>query len=168
MMKFTLGIAIIIFTSIVGSYKYLENEERIIAKQRGLISETEKRERFLRIEQRSKQIPKFAVVRGDDKKNIIEKLLEIGEPGLKFNFIGQARREDAHLGIIRHTFKISGPATFAETQKLLKTMQTLPSMPGFVVYSTCFGCGATNKKLEEGEHMVNIEGYLYAYDPNIL
>jgi hypothetical protein len=168
MMKFTLGIAIIVFTAIVGSYKYVENEELIIAKQRGLIEAKDKLERYLRIEQRSKQIPKFAVVRGDEKKNIIERLLEIGEPGLKFNFIGQARRQDAHLGIIRHTFKVSGPASFKELQDLLKKMQTLPSLPGFVVYNVCFGCGATNQQLGENQHMINIEGYLYAYDPNII
>lgn len=168
MMKFTLGIAILVFTAIVGSYKYVENEDLLIAKQRGLIEAKDKLERFLRIEQRSKQVPKFAVARGDDKKNIIERLLEIGEPGLKFNFIGQARRQDAHLGIIRHTFKITGPATFSQTQEVLKKMQTLPSLPGFVIYNFCYGCGTTNKELEADEQMVNIEGYLYAYDPNII
>ncbi|MAF31362.1 MAG: hypothetical protein VXY83_04670 [Pseudomonadota bacterium] len=168
MMKFTLGIAILVFTAIVGSYKYMENEDLIVAKKRGLIEAKDKLDRYQRIEQRSKQIPKFAVVRGDDKKNIIERLLEIGEPGLKFNFIGQARRQDAHLGIIRHTFKITGPATFNETQELLKKMQTLPSLPGFVIYNLCFGCGATNEQLAEDQHMINIEGYLYAYDPNII
>tara|TARA_R110000868_G_scaffold218576_2_gene469328 strand:- start:253631 stop:254137 length:507 start_codon:yes stop_codon:yes gene_type:complete len=168
MMKFTLGFAILVFTAIVGSYKYLENEDLIIAKERGLQEAISKRDQYLRIEQRTKQIPKFAVVRGDDKKNTIERLLEIGEPGLNFNFIGQARRQDAHLGIIRHNFKIAGPATFEETQNLLKKMQTLAALPGFVVYDICFGCAVTNKELKQNEHMVNIEGYLYAYDPNIL
>lgn len=168
MMKFTLGFAILVFTFIVGSYKYYENIDLITAKERGLVEAKEKRDRYLRIEQRTKQIPKFAVVRGDDKKNIIERLLEIGEPGLSFNFIGQALRQDAHLGIIRHNFKISGPASFDTVQTLLKKMQTLPSLPGFVVYDICFGCATSNKQLDENEHMVNIEGYLYAYDPNIL
>lgn len=168
MMKFTLGFAILVFTIIVGSYKYFENIDLIEAKQRGLIEAKDKRDRYIRIEQRTKQIPKFAVARGNDKKNIIERLLKIGEPGLTFNFIGQARRHDAHLGIIRHNFKISGPSTFVKAQALLKSMQTLPSLPGFVVYDICFNCATTNKQLNEDEHMVNIEGYLYAYDPNIL
>ncbi len=47
-------------------------------------------------------------------------------------------------------------------------MQTLPSLPGFVIYNLCFGCGATNEQLAEDQHMINIEGYLYAYDPNII
>lgn len=165
MMKFTLGIAILVFTLIVGSYEYMDNETLIAAKQRGLKEAEAKRDRYNRIERRSKQVSQFAIPRGEDKKNTIERLLNIGEPGLKFSFIGQARRETAHLGIIRHTFKISGPATFAEASKVIADLH---ERPGFVVYRTCFDCGFSKKELAENQHIVNIEGYLYAYDPNIL
>ena len=165
MMKFTLGIAILVFTLIVGSYEYMDNEALIIAKERGLEDAKAKRDRYNRIERRSKQVSQFAIPRGEDKKNTIERLLEIGEPGLKFGFIGQARRETAHLGIIRHTFKISGPATFSQATKVITKLH---EHPGFIIYKTCFDCGFSKKELEENHHNVNIEGYLYAYDSNIL
>lgn len=165
MMKFTLGIAILVFTLIVGSYEYFDNEELISAKQRGLAEAKAKQQRFERIENRSKQISNFAIPRGEDKKNTIERQLGIGEPGLKFSFIGQARRETAHLGIIRHTFKIEGPATFAQA---IKVLNDLHDRPGYVIYDTCFNCSFAKRDLPQNQHLIKIEGYLYAYDPNIL
>ena len=165
MMKFTLGIAILVFTLIVGSYEYMDNETLIAAKERGLDEAEAKKERYKRIERRSQQISQFAIPRGEDKKNTIERLLEIGEPGLKFSFIGQASRETAHLGLIRHTFKIEGPST---VEKALRVLSDVNQRPGYVVYDVCFDCSYNKKDLTEGQHLVKIEGYLYAYDPNIL
>jgi len=165
MMKFTLGLAILAFTLIVGTYTYFENEDLIERKKRGLIETTNKRDRFIRIKEASKQIPSMAMVRGDDKKNAIERRLNLRDKGLTFSFIGQANRQDAYLGLIRHTYKIEGPATFEEVLAVLKSMEDIS---GFVNYRVCYGCAVSNRKMDENEHMVNIEGYLYAYDPNIL
>ena len=166
MMKFTIGLALLIFTIIVGSYEYADNEDLMRAKERGLEEMQAKKERYLRIEQRSKQISEFSIPRGEDKKNTLEKMLEIGEPHFKFSFIGQARRDTAHLGIIRHTFRIEGPATFEDTLTLLEKLR---DKPGFVVTRTCFNCKYNkSQKIETGQYITTIEGYLYAYDPNIL
>lgn len=165
MLRFTFGLAILIFTVIVGSYKYLDNEALIAAKERGLQEAENKRERYKRIDRRSKQVSQFSIPRGEDKKNTIERLLKIGEPGLKFSFIGQAQRETAHLGIIRHTFKIEGNVTF---QKALSVLNDVHQRPGFIVHGICFDCGFRREKKDPKKHFVKMEGYLYAYDPNIL
>ena len=165
MMKFTLGLAILAFTLIVGSYQYFENEDLILRKEQGLKEAERKRDRYIRIKEASKQIPELSIIRGDDKKNTIERLLKLRDKGMTFSFLGQANRQDAYLGLIRHTYKIEGPATYMEVLEVLDAMDALP---GFVNYRVCYGCAASNRKMDDNEHMVNIEGYLYAYDPNIL
>ena len=166
MIKFTIGIAILAFTSIVGSFQYFENIDEIIIKERALVEAKEKRDRYQTIEDRAKKVRKISLAKGEDKKNTIERMLNIGAPGLTFEFIGQSKQNQGVDAIYNHNFRIEGPAEFTT---LMETLKTLRETPGFVVSKVCYGCKSGRKaKMEEGQHHAIIEGQIYVYDPKLL
>lgn len=165
MMKFTLGIAILAFTLIVGTYQHFENIDMIAIKERALKEAEKKKRKYQGIESRSKLVSRMAIAKGEDKKNTIERLLGIGEPNLSFEFIGQSKQIQGVDSIYKHSYRIEGPTNFDD---LMKTVKSLRSIPGFIVNKVCYGCGSSRKKFKEGEHPVIIEGQLYVYDPKLL
>lgn len=163
MMRFTLGIAIFIFTVILGIYQYMENVSLYETKQAGLDDALSRREEGKQLEERIRLIRRMSMVSGDDQKFTIERLLDIGAPGLEWKFVGTPRQFGNNKSLYRHTFRISGPATYAESQEVLRKLATLS---GFIPYRYCFACGNPPKGIPTGMKMVQIEGYLYVYDPN--
>lgn len=166
MMKFTIGLAIIAFTLIVGGYKYTENADLVAIKETGLRQVIGRKDAANKLLARYEEIKKKSIKTGDDQKFTIERTLNIGEGGLEFKFLGQSSNEDGDA-LYNHTFRISGPANFAE---LMRVTQQLSTLPGFSVYRVCYACDKPKKKqkLKDGQHMVTIEGYLYVYDPNTI
>ena len=169
MMKFTLGLAILAFTILVGSYQFIDNQNLITAKERGLKEAIAKRGKFIRIKEKAKLIPQLSMKKGDDQKNTIERLLNIGSPGLTFNFIAQRNSTNANKTTIRHDFRIQGNANFMDTLRVLRQMR---SLNGFSVYRVCLGCSKKKRGASEAftqnSHSVLIEGYLYVYDPALI
>jgi len=165
MMRFAIGLAIIAFTIIVGTYQFFEDVDSINARQQGLERSLKKQKKFMKIQKQSKNLASNAVAKGDDKKNKIERQLGIGKPNLSFSFVGQSNEQNKPL--FRHTFKITG---FSKFDHYLTTMRNLDKLPGFIVYNTCYGCIAkkVRTKRADDEHSVTIEGYLYVYDPRQL
>lgn len=165
MMKFTLGIAIIAFTLIVSSYQYFENIDMIEVKTRSLEQAREKKETYLRIEKQAGNLVNISLPRGEDKKNKIERLLQIGEPKLTFEFIGQGQNVQSVDALYRHNFRIEGPSDFNTFMDVLKRIN---ETPGFIINKVCQGCSKSKKGSAPGEHMTTIEGQLYVYDPKLL
>lgn len=165
MIRFTIGIALLCFTAIIGSYVYFDKVDMLEIKQSGLRDVQSRRDQGKQLQTRIKTIRKTSMVQGDDQKFTIERLLDIGAPGMELRFVGQPRTLGGNKALYRHTFRINGPATFMETQKLV---EKLSKLPGFTTYKYCYGCTKVRKGTPENMKMIQIEGYLYVYDPNTL
>ncbi len=165
MMRFTIGLAIFAFTLIIGTYMYFDKVDLITVKERGLREVMEDRDSGRQLKTRIKKIRKLSMVMGDDRKFTIERTLGIGAPGLELRFIGQPRYTGGNRALYRHTFRISGPAHFAEA---MSTLRKLSALPGFSLYQFCYACTKPPKGTDKNLKMIQIEGYLYVYDPNAL
>jgi hypothetical protein len=165
MIRFAAGLAIIVFTAILGIYRYLDLAESYTTRQDALSEALDKRDQGKNLKERIVGVRKTAMMDDDARKSNVERLLDIGAPRLEWKTVGQALVRDSNKAILRYTFRITGPATYADVQSLLERMNT---MPGFVVYRMCFACTATPRGTPAELSMVQIEGYLYAYDPATL
>lgn len=165
MIRFTLGLIIFALTIVMGGYMYFQNLSIIESRRNALATIQEEKEDGIKLKERIKNIRKMSTVSGDDQKFTIERTIGIGAPGLELKFIGQPRTAGGSRAMYRHTFRITGPATF---QKSLDTVRKISVMPGFAIYKYCYACAQAPKDTPENEKMVQIEGYLYVYDPNIL
>jgi hypothetical protein len=163
MMRFAAGIAILLLTAIWGIYTYSQNSDLYQVKQAGYEDALTRREEGKNLQQRIRDIRKNSMVAGDDQKFTVERLLDIGAPRMEWKFVGQPRVYGANKALYRHTFRIAGPATYQDSQELMRKLATLP---GFVPYRYCFGCALTPKGVPDNVKMVQVEGYLYVYDPN--
>lgn len=161
MIRFAAGLAIIIFSGILGMYKYLDNAADYESRSIALEDALNKRDAGKDLQQRIRVIRKISVLNEDAQKFNIERMLDIGSPRLEWKFVGQPTVRGNNKSLFRYTFRVTGPATFAETNALIARMAQLP---GFVPYRMCFACSATPRGTPTELSMVNIEGYLYAYD----
>lgn len=162
MIKFTLGLSIFCLSIILGGYMYMENKSLYQAKEDGLYVAQQERDEARSLQGKIQNIRKLSLVRGDDQKLTIERMLDIGAPGMELRFVGQAK-SSGNQGLLRHTFRISGPATFEESEAVLSKMAQLP---GFTIYKYCYGCSRPPKGTPKARRMIDMEGYLYVYDPN--
>lgn len=161
MIRFAAGLAIIIFAAILGIYKYLGNSSDFESRSYALEDALSKRDAGKDLQQRIRVIRKISLLNEDAQKFNIERMLDIGAPRLEWKFVGQPTIRGNNKALFRYTFRITGPATFAETNALLARMTQLP---GFVPYRYCFACSATPRGTPPELSMVQIEGYVYAYD----
>jgi hypothetical protein len=162
MMRFTVGLGLLIITLIVGIYSYTDQLAQLDAKERGVAEALEKRDAGKNLQVRIRELRKSGLVAGEDQKFTIERLLNIGAPGLEWRFIGQPRPFASNRALYRHTFRITGAASYAQLNEVVRRLATLP---GFAPYRACFGCGLPPKDAPEGAHSVQLEGYVYVYDP---
>lgn len=162
MLRFTLGLGLLLITLIFGIYGYTEKTSQLEAKERGVADALEKRDAGKNLQERIRELRKVGMIAGEDQKFTIERLLNIGSPGLEWRFIGQPRLFAGNKSLYRHTYRISGPATYQQAQEVARRLATLP---GFAPYRFCYACGITPKNAAPGIHMVQMEGYLYVYDP---
>lgn len=165
MIRFAIGAAIAVFTLILGIYKFNDFSSREKDLQDALSLAQEKRDQGKNLTERIQQVRKTSFTTADAQKLTIEKMLDIGAPGMEWRFLGQALVRGDSKSLYRYTFRISGPTTYQDSQKLLERMNGLP---GFVVYRYCFACTQPPRDTPEGLRMVQVEGYLYAYDKNTL
>ncbi len=168
-MKFTLGLAILAFTAIVGTYQYYENSDLLEARARGLERAKKRSLESVRLHNRLQEVRKMAVRKGDDQKSSIERLLQIGaSTGLEFQFLGQPR-SDGNPALYRHSYRIEGPTDFRTSMRLLNNLALLP---GFTIHRVCYGCKnmprSRDDKKTDNRHMVTVEGFLYVYDPAVI
>lgn len=165
MIKFIVGFAILVFTGILGVYKYSELSGREEDLSLAISEALDKRDQGKDLNERIRTVRKFSVTTTDAQKFNMERMLDIGAPGMEWRFVGQPLIRGNNRSLFRYTFRISGPTTYAKSQDLLFRMNKLP---GFVPYRYCFNCTQTPKNTPAELRMVQIEGYLYAYDPNTL
>jgi hypothetical protein len=164
MIRFTAGLAILVFALIFGAYQYTSMKSDFAEREIALDEAMGKREQGKDIQQRITSIRRLSFVNNDAQKFNLERLLGIGAPRLEWRFQGQPLVR-GNRSLFRYTFRISGPATHAEAQDLLARMNALP---GFVPFRYCLNCTAAPRGTPEGLRTVLIEGYLYAYDPGTL
>ncbi len=161
MIRFSAGLAIIIFTAILGLYKYFDNVAMIDSRTYALEDALEKRDAGKNLQVRIAEIRRISQDIRFVQKNELERALDIGAPRLDLRIIGQPLIRGNNKALARYTYRISGPSTYPEAQAVLERMTRLP---GYVPYSFCFGCTATPRGAPPELSMVQIEGYIYAYD----
>ncbi len=165
MLRFTLGLAIIAFTLIIGTFQFVQNQQTIEVRKRAVSEADRRRDEALRLEGMLADVKQNTMLQGDDQKFTIERTLDIGDPGLTLRFIGQPRPLVSNQGLYRHIFRITGPATYEQMNNVIKKMAELP---GFAPYRFCYGCSKTPKGTADNLAMVLIEGYIYVHDPALL
>jgi hypothetical protein len=164
MIRFTAGLAILLFSCIVGIYQYTRMSSDYAEREAALYDAEDKRDQGKNIQDRINAVRKLSLINNDAQKFNIERLLDIGAPRLEWRFQGQPLIR-GNRALYRYTFRVMGPSTHAEGQELLARMN---SLPGFVPYRYCLNCTAVPRATPEDLRMVQIEGYLYAYDPGTL
>jgi len=164
MIRFTLGVAIMIFSLIYGIYQFTSHRSIRLEREAALTEALEKRNEGKDLQQRIREIRRLSMVNGDAQKFNLERVLEIGAPRLEWRFQGQPLVR-GNRALYRYSFRISGPSTAAEATALLQRMNGLP---GFVPTRYCLNCNQPPRGTDPGLRMVMIEGFLYAYDPGTL
>jgi hypothetical protein len=165
MIRFAAGLAIIIFAAIMGIYKYMENNSDYESRTAALSDAMDKRDAGKDLQKRIVVIRKTGLEMQTVQKFDLERMLDIGAPRLELRIIGQPLIRGSNKALARYVFRITGPATFAETNALMARMTTLP---GFIPYRYCFACSAPPRGTPPELSMVTIEGYLYGFDKDTL
>lgn len=167
MMKFTIGAAILVFTVIVGSYQFFQDKETLNQRERGLVQVRQKLHQSKQLLERLQLVRERAMERGQDQKFTIERALGIGDPGLQLQFVGRPQSADGgdSRTFYRHTYRITGLSDF---QTAWQVVRKLVEVPGFSIHKFCMNCTRTPRNTPTGYRTVQIEGYLYVYDPNSL
>ncbi|PIZ31724.1 MAG: hypothetical protein COY40_01280 [Alphaproteobacteria bacterium CG_4_10_14_0_8_um_filter_53_9] len=165
MIRFAIGLTLLVCSILIGGYMFWDNTGKIERARYELEDTYSRQDDAGKLQQRIRTARRTAMVAGDDQKFTIERLLDIGAPGLEWRFVGTPRQYGSTRALYRHTFRIVGPTTYAESQEVMRKLVTLP---GFVPYKYCFACTVAPKDTPPELQMVQIEGYLYVYDPNTL
>ena len=161
MIKFATGLAIIIFTLVIGSYSYFENQSSLVRKQATLRTlETESTE-IKKFSSRMEKVKKLSLELGQDQKSNIDKLLGFTDYQLAFKFTQQDN--NVNQKVLKHNFTITGEASYS---KIIKTMERVVRTPGFVITSTCLNCKGSVRSRLKDQIPVTIKGVLYVYNPN--
>lgn len=162
MIQFTIGIALFAFAAILGTFQAFENIDQMAVTENSLRSTMKERDKILKIQTDITRAVRETLEAGQDQKNNIERLFNLGDKDLEFNFIGQPNLNPAAPGIYYHTYRITGSASFSEVFDLLNL---IAASPGFTVFRTCLDCTRSIRELPTGHHTVMIEGYLYVHNP---
>jgi len=135
MIQFTIGLALFAFAAILGTFKVFENIDQIQVSENSLRSSMKDRDKILRIQTNIQKSVRETLEAGQDQKNNIERLFNLADKDLDFNFVGQPTQNPAAPGIYYHTYRITGTETYSNVSDLLTL---IASTPGFSVYRTCF------------------------------
>jgi hypothetical protein len=164
MIKFSIGVALLTFSVIVGVYEYFEKTAEIGRNRVALQQTLSQRDQVSQISQRIEAIKRVTLARGQDQKSNIEKILQIDQgSGIEFRYINEASPDDpANAYFYRHTFEITGVMDFIGGVKLLNRLENIP---GLVVYSVCANCTKPTDaaQLEKGI-IFQIKGFAYVYN----
>lgn len=163
MIKFALGIAILFLTVVVGIYKYHDVGSQIDSLAGQVEEAIDKRDMGKDLQKRITVIRKMSLENEDaSQKFNMERMLDIGAPRLEWKFIGPALVRGNNRALFRYTFRVTGVATYDDVQGLVERMV---GMPGFVPYRLCFACSQAPRGTPQGLSSVQLEGYVYAFDP---
>jgi len=165
MIRFAAGLALIIFTVIVGVYKYLDISQTYQRQQAALADALEKRDQGKNLQQRIRVVRTTSLETKAVETYKLASMLDVPTPRMEMRIVGQPLVRGTNKSLYRYNFRITGPGTHAEAQKLLERMVKLP---GFIAYRYCLACSNTPRGTDPALVMVLMEGYLYAYDPDKL
>jgi hypothetical protein len=165
MIRFAVGLAIIIFSLILGIYKYFGNQSDLESRTYALQEALDKRDAGKDLQKRIAVIRKLGLEIKSIQKNELERLLDIPSPRIELRIVGQPLVRGNNKALARYVFRVSGAASYTEAYTILDRMS---DYPGFVPYRFCFACSAPPRDAPPELSMLQIEGYIYAYDPDTL
>jgi hypothetical protein len=164
MIRFTIGIALMIFSLLYGGYQFFSNRSAMRDLELALQESLDKRDQGKDLQERLRAVRRISLVNEDAQKFNLERVLDIGAPRLEWRFQGQPMIR-GNRAMYRYSFRISGPSSAEEVARLLAKMNTLP---GFVPTRYCLNCSQPPRGTDPNLRMVIIEGFLYAYDPGAM
>ncbi len=164
MIRFTAGIALLIFSLLYGGYQFFSNRTTMNDLEMALQESLDKRDQGKDLQERLRSVRRISLVNEDAQKFNLERVLEIGAPRLEWRFQGQPMVR-GNRAMYRYSFRVSGPSSAEEVARVLAKMNTLP---GFVPTRYCLNCSQAPRGTDPNLRMVIIEGFLYAYDPGAM
>ena len=164
MIRFTAGIALLIFSLLYGGYQFFSNRTTMNDLQMALQESLDKRDQGKDLQERLRSVRRISLVNEDAPKFNLERVLEIGAPRLEWRFLCHPMIL-RNRAMYRYSFRVSGPSSAEEVARVLAKMNTLP---GFVPTRYCLNCSQPPRGTDSSLRMVIIEGFLYAYDPGAM
>lgn len=168
MIQFAIGLILIAMSAIVGTYQYSQTTDRTASETARYHRLEQQKREVANIKQRLENTKKELVKQGDDQRASIEKTLNLADSQMQFKYVTMANLNDpSNRYFYRHEFQITGPSTFYDALKLIDKLE---NTKGVVLYSACMACIIPDQRtqLKEDQHMVQIKGYLYVYNPATL
>jgi hypothetical protein len=167
MLKFTFGLILLAFSTIVGGFRYLENRTLITNQERQYEQAVRDKQEAGRMAKKIEAIKELTLRRGEDQRLNLERTIGL-PPNIEFRFTSEADpNSPENQYFYRHNFEITGMTDFYTGLRLLNRLE---NMTGFVVYSACFACLSPPMGTEgaENERMFQIKGLVYVYNPETL
>ncbi len=164
MIKFPLGLSLLILSIIIGSFQFFEDKDALYKSQQMFKHMQSQIDEMKHLEKRKAKIDNLVMRTGDDQKANIERTLELGGTSLSFRFSSNIKPDaPANRFFYIHEFNIRGNASYFETIKL---MQKMENTPGFIITHICFKCGLSGVAKEEGKYPILIRGLIYVSNPD--
>ena len=164
MVKFSIGVSLIILSLFIGGNQYFENENKIQNAENKLERTQQKIKEMSQFSQRLTKAKSLAMKRGNDQRARLESNLGLNEIGLELKFSSSPRPDSREAQFFyRHEFTISGQSSFFDAFKLVNTLE---QKPGFILNYVCVRCENINVEApEEGKDPLRIRGFLNVYNP---
>ena len=164
MVKFSIGISLIILTLFIAGNQYFENQNNIQNAENKLERTKQKIKEMSQFSQRLTTAKSLAMKRGNDQRARLESNLGLTEMGLALKFTSSPRPDSREAQFFyRHEFTISGQTRFFDAFNLVNTLE---QTPGFVLNYVCIRCENINIETpEDGKEPLRIRGFLNVYNP---
>ena len=163
MIRFSLGLSLLVLSVFIGVVQYFENKEALFRAEDSLRRTQKQVAEMGQFNKRVEQVKRVVMIQGEDQKSKLERLLGLSETKLGFKFLSNVKPNDpANQFFYRHEFEVAGAATYFDIVKLINQME---STPGFIINSICFRCNIPGVNPSGNMYTVRIRGYIYVYNP---
>lgn len=155
MLQFSIGIGLIIFSIFVGSFKYFDNVDQIVAKERAIKTAERQVLEVKQFSSRFNRAKESAIRKGEDKRANVQRMLSLDGRSLELTYTKEDNNNTNKM--FYHEYLISGEVNF---ERITRVLSVLSQASGFTIQSVCMNCkhSAVSAK---GSIPIEIRGRLY-------
>ncbi len=135
MLKFSIGIGLIIFSIFVGSFKYFDNVDQIAAKERAVKTAERQSLEIKQFSSRFQRAAQSAIPKGQDKRANVQRMLSLDGRSLELTYTREDNNNQSRM--FYHEYLISGEANF---ERITRLLSVVANAPGFTINSVCLNC----------------------------
>lgn len=155
MLQFSIGMGLMIFSIFVGSFKYFDNVDQIIAKERAIKTAERQALEVKQFSSRFNRARESAVRKGEDKRANIQRMLSLDGRSLELTYTREDNNNSSRM--FYHEYMISGNVGF---ERVTRVLSVVAQAPGFTIQSVCMNCKHTSVS-SKGLIPIEIKGRLY-------